>query len=112
MNKEEALKELIKAINNDSLIERLHLLETVIDKNPLVNDLFDEMHEVERKLVNARYYKKNSSAEQYEKELESIKERIEEIPFLDEYLELLDMAYNELKNVFMIIENDINNCIK
>lgn len=108
MTKEEALSNLIAAINEKPYIKRLHELESIIDSNEAVTSKLNEMHDIEKKLVNARYYGKTNAVKLYQDELDKIKEEISDIPYLDEYLDLLDEAYMEIKNIASIIEDNIN----
>ncbi len=109
MNKEESLNNLIDEINNIDEVKRLHELENVFVNNKEVNAVLSRMHNVEKKLVNARYYKKENAAIQYEEELKGIQEEIHNIPLLDEYIELLEGNYCMLKNITSIIDDELNN---
>lgn len=108
MNKDESLDLLIKSINDLDFIKRLKELESIINKNDDINKSIEKMRDAEKKLVNAKYYGVKSDIELYEKELKNIEEEMSDIPFLDEYLELLEEAYLMVKNISLIIENEIN----
>ncbi len=107
---DEALSDLICAINNDEDIKRLHELENIIDNDFELKSKFSRLKEVQKELVNARYYKKDNTRV-LEKELSSLKEEIKDLPLVSEYTDLLDIAYNILLDIKDILENELNKSI-
>lgn len=107
---DEALSNLICAINNDEDIKRLHELESIIDNDFELKSKFSRLKEVQKELVNARYYKKDNTRA-LEKELSSLKEEIKDLPLVSEYTDLLDIAYNILLDIKDILENELNKSI-
>lgn len=112
MNKEEAVNKLISDIESDPTIIRIRELEEAIKKNPEIDELINDMHDVERKLVNSRFYKLKNASSDYLNELNLIKDKLSNYPYVDEYLELVDEAYQTIKNICLIFEEEINNRIK
>jgi len=100
--------DLIKSINELPNVKRLKELEAIIDSNPDINTKFDDLKLIQQNLVNARYYKVSDKITEYSSKLEAIKQEINNIPFLDEYLELLEEAYLMLNNISKIISNEIS----
>lgn len=112
MNKEEALNHLLSDIEADLTIIRIKELERAINKNPEIEKLIEEMHDIEKKLVNSRFYRLKNASNDYLEELNNVKERLSNYPYVDEYLELIDEAYQTIKNICLIFEDEINNRIK
>lgn len=111
-NIDEIKDELINKINELESIKRLKALEKVIDSNDSFKPKFDLLKELQKKLVNARYYKKDNTVKELEKEISLVKEDISNIVFMDEYLDLLEEAYYLIKNISNIIEYEINTLLK
>lgn len=107
-NIDEIKDKLISEINELPCIKRLHELESIIDKNTVISEKFNHMKDVQKKLVNSKHYGKENAYIEYSKELELIKEEISNIPFVEEYLDLLDEAYNMLINISKIMTEEIN----
>ncbi len=105
-----AVSNLIKMINCDEDIKRLHELENVVDNNKELKDKFSRLKEVQKELVNARFYKKDNP-QLLEKELENLKEEIKELPLISEYTDLLEIAYNMLLDIKNILETELNKSI-
>lgn len=112
MNKiEESVKELIDSINALPQIKRLHELEVVLDKNEEIKSQLSRLKEVQKNMVNARYYSLPNQAELDALEIKKIKESISNTPLLEEYIDLLNEAYMMLSNISKIIEDVLNNSI-
>ncbi len=107
MNKE--LNSLISSINNIEEIKRLKELEKIIDSNPDILSKFEKLKGIAKQLVNARYYNNKEKVASLDKEYKEMYESISNIVFVEEYLELLDDAYNLLKVISETIESEINN---
>lgn len=112
MNKiEESVKELIDSINALPQIKRLHELEVVLDKNEEIKSQLSRLKEVQKNMVNARYYSLPNQVELDALEIKKIKESISNTPLLEEYIDLLNEAYMMLSNISKIIEDVLNNSI-
>ncbi len=110
MNNLDQIKaDLINSISQLPNIKRLKELESIIDSNPNINTKFDDLKLIQQNLVNARYYKVQEKVVEYQSKLDNITKEINDIPFLDEYLELLEEAYLMLNNVSKIISDEISN---
>jgi len=105
-------EELINSISNLPFVKRLHELEKIIDNNPELKNKILEMKSIQKNLVNAKHYDLVNQAALDEKRLKAIKEDILNTPLLEEYLDLLDEAYEMLQNISRIIEGELNNSIK
>lgn len=111
-NLDEIKEELISLINELPSIKRLHELEDIIDNNSLILEKFNKLKLLQKMKVNSDYYKKNNAALEYSLEIDKIKEEISDIPFVDEYLDLLEEAYCLLKNITNIMASEINKNIQ
>ncbi|MGM9970976.1 MAG: YlbF family regulator [Anaeroplasmataceae bacterium] len=107
-NIDEIKDNLIKSINDLPNIKRLHELEGIIDSNPLIQEKFNRLKEIQKKKVNSDYYNKVNASKEYNKELLEIKKELADIPFLGEYIDLLEEAYYMLKNISLIMTDEIN----
>ena len=110
-NIENEINELITAINSLPNIKRLHELEKIIDNNQAILEKFDELKETQKRIVNSKHYGLFNQAKLDEERLKEIKKDMSDIPFLEEYLELLEEAYLMISNISKLIEGELNNHI-
>lgn len=107
---ESSLDDLINTINNEDYIIRLKVLERIIDNDYELSYKFNRLKEVQKEIVNARYYKKDG-IKSLENELNTLKEEIKDLPLVSEYQDLLDMAYDTLLGIKDILESELNKSI-
>lgn len=105
---ENAKKELVEAIKELDSIKRIREIEKIIDNDETIMQNFRELTSIQKKMVNAKYYKNNEKYLEYEKQYNLMKAEISDTVFVEEYLELLDEAYVLLKNISGTIEYEIN----
>jgi cell fate (sporulation/competence/biofilm development) regulator YmcA (YheA/YmcA/DUF963 family) len=94
--------------NNLPEVKRIHELEGYIDNNPKINELFDKLKDIQKKMVNAREFNQMNQYKVYKDEYEKIKMELNEIPFYEEYIELLEIVDNMLVNFTSDIEYELN----
>lgn len=111
-NVKESLQVLIDDINNLPYIIRLHELEPYIDQNEEIKDKLEEIKMIQKQMVNSAYFHKTNAKKDYEEKLEGLKQELKDIPFVEEYIDLLNEAYYTLKNIVSTIEEEINNSLK
>ncbi len=104
MNK---INEIINELSNTPEAKRIKELEPLIDKNEDIKLLLDKLLSKEKELVDARYYQKDNEKE-LKKEYESLKEELLNMPFMEEYLELLDYFEILLNNMSKYINDEIS----
>lgn len=112
VNAKNSLDILIDDINNLECISRLHKLEVYIDKNEDIKDKLEEIKNVQKQMVNSAYYHKPNAKKEYEEKLIQLKQQLKDIPFVEEYIDLLNEAYYILLNITSTIESEINNSLK
>lgn len=112
MNAKNSLSILIDDINNLECIRRLHKLEVYIDKNEDIKNKLEEIKNVQKQMVNCTYYHKPNAKKEYEEKLRQLKQQLKDIPFVEEYIDLLNEAYYILLNITSTIESEINNSLK
>lgn len=87
---------------------RLRELETYFDNNDKVKKLIERKQELSKNIINSRYIGLKENAKEVKKEYDALNEEIENVPLLDEYLDLLDYFYDLTKEITSYIENKIN----
>lgn len=92
-------------------VKRIHELEPLIDNNKEIKEKLDELLDLQHRLVHSKYYKE-SNRDELEELYNQKKNELINLPFLEEYLELLDIVDEMLKNysykISQSIEKDIN----
>ncbi len=99
-------EEIINYFNSLPEVKRIHELEPFIDKNEEIKNQFLELKKKQRLMV----LKKEKHLD-YKKELEDYnltKEALLDMPFVEEYLELVEYIHNLLKDLTSGIEDRIN----
>ncbi len=102
------LDKLYNYFESDENFKRLKELEEYFDTNLEVKDLIKRKQEVSKNLVNSRFIGLKENSRLLKEEYDSINEQISNILLLNEYLDLLDYFYNELKEITNYLEEYIN----
>ena len=89
MNNIEALK---NYFNDLPEVKRIHELENYIDNNKDIKKKFSEVKAIQKKLVNAKEFNQVNQYKAYEEEYTKLKSELLDMPFVEEYLELLDLV--------------------
>ena len=87
MNNIEALK---NYFNDLPEVKRIHELEHYIDNNKDIKKKFSEVKAMQKKLVNAKEFNQVNQYKAYEEEYTKLKSELLDMPFVEEYLELLE----------------------
>ena len=103
--------EIIEYFNSLPEVKRIKELEPFIDSNPLINKKLKEMKKIQMHMVNAKEYHQTNQYKVYEEEYNNIKKEIIDLPFVYEYLELLDYIDTLLKNMTGDISYQIDKLI-
>ena len=94
-------------------VKRLKELEPYIKNNKDINDKFIQMKDLQKKMVASKEFDLINQYNVYKKEYEIIKEDLLNMPFVEEYLELVDVINNLLNNlsneINYLIDKEINN---
>ena len=92
---------------------RLKELEPYIKNNEDINNKFKYMKDLQKKMVASREFDLINQYNEYKKEYEMVKEELLDLPFVDEYLELVDYVNQLLNNlsneINYLIDKEINN---
>ncbi len=99
---------LIEYFNNLEEVKRIKELEGYIDNNKDIKNKFNELKDLQKKLVNAEEYNQTNQYNLYLKEYNNLKNELLDLPFVEEYLELLDYVNNMLSYLTKSIEIDID----
>lgn len=93
-------------------VKRIKELELYIDTNIDINNTFQKIKEIQKKIVHAKEFNQFNILKELEIEYNDLKEKLLDLPFVEEYLELLDIVNNMLTNTALEIEEKINNELK
>ena len=99
---------LIEYFNNLEEVKRIKELEGYIDNNKDIKNKFNELKDLQKKLVNAKEYNQINQYNVYLKDYNNLKKELLDLPFVEEYLELLDYVNNMLNYLTKSIEIDID----
>ena len=99
---------LIEYFNNLEEVKRIKELEGYIDNNKDIKNKFNELKDLQKKLINAKEYNQINQYNVYLKEYNNLKNELLDLPFVEEYLELLDYVNNMLNYLTKSIEMDID----
>ncbi len=102
---------LIESINDLPEVKRLKELDNYINNNKAINDKLNEMRAIQKKMVNAKEFDQMNQYIEYKKEYDGIIKELYDLPFVEEYMELLDYVNNILGNIKDRIESEIDNKI-
>lgn len=89
-------------------IKRLKELEAVLDSNAQLDEKIFALKQKQKQMVNAKEYHQLKQYNAYSSEYHQIYQEILDFPFVEEYLDLLELVNNELLNITNIIEKKIN----
>lgn len=90
---------------------RIQELEKYIDNNQSINNKLKELKEKQKQMVNAKEYNQFNQYKIYLDEYNTLKEELIDLPFVEEYLELLQIVNAKLDDVTDEIENKLNKII-
>lgn len=108
MNRIEELKNYF--INLDE-VKRLKELEPYIKNNKEINGKFNLLLEKQKQIVNAKEFKQINQLKIYEEEYKKIKEDLYNLPFVEEYLELVELINNKLEELKFYLEKKLDEAI-
>lgn len=89
-------------------VKRIKELESYIDSNNEINDTFNAIKQIQKKMVNAKEFNQINQYKLYLDEYNLLKDKLMDLPFVEEYLELLEIVNNKLIFLTQAIENEIN----
>lgn len=87
---------------------RLKELDEYISNNTSISNKFSEAKLLQKKMVNSKEFNQPNQYKEYKMEYDKILEELYDMPFVEEYLELVDTINEEIKNCFGLVEGIIN----
>ena len=105
------MNDLKMAISHHAVVQRIRELENYIDHNEVLNDKLLRLKNKQKQMVNAKEYHQPLQYKTYKKEYDEIYQELLDLPFVEEYLELLDEANQILLNITNYIEEKINKAL-
>jgi len=105
------IEELKNYFTNLDEVKRLKELEPYIKNNKEINDKFTLLLEKQKQIVNAREFKQINQLKIYEEEYKKIKEDLYNLPFVEEYLELVELINNKLEELKFFLEKKLDEAI-
>ncbi len=103
---------LIQDLKNEPYVKRLNEIELIIDQNEEIKELLNKKKDISKKIVLARKLGLKNTVQSYQIEYNEIDEKIANYPLVEEYMDLLDMANNDLELMVNYIEEKINHKLK
>lgn len=97
---------LLDYFNNIPEVIRIKEIKKYIESNENILNKFEEIKNVQKKIVNAKEFNQFNQLKVYEEEYKNLKEELLDIPFVEEYLELVDYVNSLLKS--LVDEIDYN----
>ena len=98
---------IIEYFNNDEAVKRIKELESFIDNNKALNDKIDKLKDLQKKLVNSKEFNQINQYKIYLDEYNKLKEEILDYPFVEEYIECLEITNDKLKYLTSGIEEEL-----
>ena len=105
----------IKEIKEEFLelpeVKRIKELEAFIDNNEDIKSLFIKLKTVQKQMVHAKEYNQPNQYNIYKDEYNLIYNELLDKPFIEEYLELLEIVDGKLANFTYAVEKELNKII-
>ena len=99
---------LLDYFNNIPEVKRLKELKNYIESNEEILIKFDEIKDIQKKIVNAKEFNQINQLKVYEDEYKKLNQELLDIPFVEEYLELMDLVNQMINNFIKDVEYQIN----
>lgn len=90
---------------------RIQELEKYIDNSGAINNKLTELKEKQKQMVNAKEYNQLNQYKIYLDEYNKLKTELLDLPFVEEYLELLEIVNEKLTGLTNEIEYKLNKVI-
>ena len=99
---------IIDYFNSDEAVKRIKELENFIDNDKELNELISNLKKLQKKMINSKKYNLLNQYKIDLAEYNKLKEKIMEYPFVEEYLECLEIVNDKLKYISDGINEKIN----
>lgn len=101
-------EKIIEYFNNLPEVIRLKELKNYIESNKNITTKFEEIKDIQKKIVNAKEFNQFNQLKVYELEYKKLNEELLNIPFVEEYLELMDYVNSIILNLEKELEFNLN----
>lgn len=105
-------EEIIKYFNELEEVKRIKELEPYIKGNKEIHDKFIDLKTIQKKMVAAKEFDQVNQYHEYLKQYNQLKSELFDLPFVEEYLELVDyvntMLLNLADEINYLIDKEIN----
>lgn len=92
-------------------VKRIQELEHYIDGNSEIQTAFRELKNKQKQMVSAKEFHQTKQYEVYAAEYEALKANLLDMPFVEEYLELLEIVDAMLQAFALEVEQGINRAV-
>ena len=99
---------LLDYFNNIPEVIRLKELKNYIESNEKIINKFDEIKDLQKKMVNAKEFNQINQLKVYEEEYKRLNSELLDIPFVEEYLELMNQVDLMIQGFVKNVEYEIN----
>ena len=89
-------------------VERIHELEAYIDNNKDIKQAFDSLKDIQRKMVSSKEFNQEKQYQMYLLEYNNKKKELLDMPFVEEYLELIEEVGYKLNDLSYFISNELH----
>ncbi len=98
-------------ISNLDETKRFKELENYIKNNKKIKKLYDDMLLKQKQLVNAKEFNQKEQAKIYEEEYNKLQQELLDMPFVEEFLELVDILNSKLNIISSELEDKLEKII-
>lgn len=88
-------------------VKRIKELEHYIDTNAEIQTTFAKIKDKQKQLVHAKEFQQKRQYQIYLEEYKALKEKFMNLPFVEEYLELLEEVNHMLRDFSLGVEEEI-----
>ena len=92
-------------------VKRIKELEKYIDTNEEIKKSFNEIKRIQKNLVSSKEFHQNNQYQIYLEEYKKAKMHLLDLPFVEEYLELIEIVGTKLKGASSLIEEELKKTI-
>ena len=112
MNFVSRIQGLIDYYNELPEVKRLKELEPYYDNNSKISEILNQMDELNKKMKDAYGKEDYPNYKKYKDEYYNKYEELLDIPFVEEFKELIDIIYNRLELTSKIIDDELKKKLK
>ena len=105
------IDELKEYFNDLEEVKRFKELESYILNNDKIKKAFEALKEKQKQYVNAKEFNQLNQAKIYEEEMNELKKELLDMPFVEEYLELIDIINEKFNELTDSLENKLDKII-